>query len=112
MQNSCSMGGLRSLAEAIGMEHAFKRGLTNKRERFDVLAVTGRAMVRSDEIIEAVVASLRADTPERDKHVLRETLRGLVRLAQIEQMVAISEDFQTVERITHQALRRSRRQRQ
>ncbi len=56
-------------------------------------------MFRSEEIIEALVDSLQADASQRDRHIYREALRTLVRLAKIEQIVALQEDFQVIERM-------------
>ena len=55
-------------------------------------------MKRSDEMIDMLVSSVRDDTSERDKAVLRRVLCELVRVAQSESMQSIEADFKVVEK--------------
>jgi hypothetical protein len=54
-------------------------------------------MKRSDEMIDMLVSSVRDDTSERDKAVLRRVLRELVRVAQAESVQSIEADFRIVD---------------
>jgi hypothetical protein len=54
-------------------------------------------MKRSDEMIEMLVSSVREDTSERDKAVLRRVLCELVRVAQAESVQSIEADFRAAE---------------
>jgi hypothetical protein len=54
-----------------------------------------KAMTTSERIIEVLVASLPEEASERDRYLYREALHGLVRLAQVEQIVSLEQDFQT-----------------
>lgn len=54
-------------------------------------------MKRSDEMIDMLVSSVRDDTSERDKAVLRRVLRELVRVAQAESVQSIEADFRAVD---------------
>jgi hypothetical protein len=56
-----------------------------------------RTMKRSDEMIEMLVSSVRDDTSERDKAVLRRVLCELVRVAQAESVQSIEADLRSVE---------------
>jgi hypothetical protein len=52
---------------------------------------------RSDEMIDMLVSSVRDDTSEHDKAVLRRVLTELVRVAQVESVQSIEADFQAAE---------------
>lgn len=52
---------------------------------------------KSDEMIDMLVSSVRDDTSERDKAVLRRVLCELVRVAQAESVQSIEEDFRAAE---------------
>jgi hypothetical protein len=52
---------------------------------------------RSDEMIEMLVSSVRDDTSAHDKAVLRRVLNELVRVAQVESVQSIEEDFRAAE---------------
>jgi hypothetical protein len=52
---------------------------------------------RSDEMIEMLVSSVREDTSDHDKAVLRRVLNELVRVAQAESVQSIEEDFRAAE---------------
>jgi hypothetical protein len=52
---------------------------------------------KSDEMIDMLVSSVRDDTSERDKAVLRRVLCELVRAAQTESVQSIEEDFRKAE---------------
>jgi len=54
-------------------------------------------MKRSDEMIDMLVSSVRDDTSERDKAVLRRVLCELVRVAQAESVQSIEADFRAVD---------------
>ena len=54
-------------------------------------------MKRSDEMIDMLVSSVRDDTSERDKAVLRRVLCELVRVAQSESVQSIEADFRAVD---------------
>jgi hypothetical protein len=54
-------------------------------------------MKRSDEMIDMLVSSVRDDTSERDKTVLRRVLCELVRVAQAESVQSIEADFRAVD---------------
>ena len=54
-------------------------------------------MKRSDEMIDMLVSSVRDDTSERDKAVLRRVLCELVRVAQAESVQSIEADFRVVD---------------
>lgn len=55
-------------------------------------------MDRIDEMIESFVASLGPEASIRERHVFREALRALVRLAQAEQIASLQRDFNSVEK--------------
>lgn len=55
-------------------------------------------MKRSDEMIDMLVSSVRDDTSERDKAVLRRVLCELVRVAQSESLQSIEADFRAAEK--------------
>jgi hypothetical protein len=53
-----------------------------------------QALIRSDDVIEAMVdAMCGTQVSEHDRNVYREALRGLVRLAQAEQLLSMQLDF-------------------
>jgi len=54
-------------------------------------------MKRSDEMIDMLVSSVRDDTSERDKAVLRRVLCELVRVAQAESVQSIEADLRVVD---------------
>ena len=54
-------------------------------------------MKRSDEMIDMLVSSVRDDTSERDKAVLRRVLCELVRVAQTESVQSIEADFRAAD---------------
>lgn len=54
-------------------------------------------MKRSDEMIDMLVSSVRDDTSERDKAVLRRVLCELVKVAQAESVRSIEADFRAVD---------------
>lgn len=52
------------------------------------------APLTSDDVIDALVAALcRPGTAEKERALYREALRGLVRLAQAEQLARMQQDF-------------------
>jgi hypothetical protein len=55
-------------------------------------------MKRSDEMIDMLVSSVRDDTSERDKAVLRRVLCELVRVAQAESVQSIEADLRVVDK--------------
>jgi dihydroxyacetone kinase len=57
-----------------------------------------QTMKRSDEMIDMLVSSVRDDTSERDKAVLRRVLCELVRVAQSESMQSLEADFRAAEK--------------
>ena len=54
-------------------------------------------MKRSDEMIDMLVSSVRDDTSERDRAVLRRVLCELVRVAQSESVQSIEADLRAVD---------------
>lgn len=64
-------------------------------------------MCMSEEVIETMVAAMGPEATERDRHLYREALLALVRLARAEQLVSLQQDFRTVEIATSVNYRRS-----
>lgn len=56
-----------------------------------------KAQIYSDDVIEAMVEAMCGGRiPEVDRDIYREALRGLVRLAQAEQLLSMQLDFNTL----------------
>lgn len=61
---------------------------------------------RSEEMIDMLVSSVRDDTSEHDKTVLRRVLNELVRVAQAESVQSIEADFRAAEQALSNNYRR------
>jgi hypothetical protein len=56
-------------------------------------------MATTDDLIDALVLMLPYDTSLKDRVAYREILESLVKMARMEQMMAINEDLQSVKQI-------------
>lgn len=63
-------------------------------------------MYKSEEVIECMIENLCPHSSERDRHVLRQTLQGLVRLAKAESTLDIQRDLESINEVMMNATRR------
>lgn len=56
-------------------------------------------MISSAEFIELIVGALPTDAGQRDESILREALQRLVKVARLEQLQAIENDFDAIDNL-------------